>query len=196
MIPDPGPRASARHDLLADAGVSGFGGHHTGSGDTIFDSDACPWVRVSGVSRSGPGSVPGMPRRPRYRTGGRYARGRGALSIPLPDSRRPAGGASWGQLEQRSNPHQPIVATTQVHHGAAPAISAWCIDQARADRIEFDVPHGGQQIGFIERERGEAPLPEMPAPALAEVGPSRVPAMRPADGLVQTACRLGHHDQC
>ncbi|MFI5459891.1 MAG: toll/interleukin-1 receptor domain-containing protein [Isosphaerales bacterium] len=63
----------------------GFG--FLGSGNTILNSDACPSVRVSGVSRSGPGSVPGMPIRPRHQAGGRSARGPGGLSNPLPESR-------------------------------------------------------------------------------------------------------------
>jgi hypothetical protein len=58
-----------------------------------------------------------------------------------------------GQFEQRSNPHQRVIATTQVRRGAAPAISAWCVHQARADGVELDLARGCQQIGFIERER-------------------------------------------
>ncbi len=46
-------------------------------------------------------------------------------------------------------------------------------DGARADGTEFDLPRSGQQIEFIERVRGEAPSPEMPAPARAEVGASQ-----------------------
>jgi len=37
--------------------------------------------------------------------------------------------------------------------------------------MEFNLRRGGQQIEFIERARGEAPSPEMPARALAEVAP-------------------------
>jgi len=96
-----------------------------------------------------------------------------------------------GHREKRSSPHQRIAATTQVRRGAANAISAWCVAQARADGVELDVPRGGQQIGFIERERSGAPLPEMPAPALAEVASPRVPAMRLADGPAQTIADWG-----
>ena len=50
-------------------------------------------------------------------------------------------GAGWIKGVARA---QRIVATTQAGRGAAPAISAWCIDQARAEWLEFDLPRGGQ----------------------------------------------------
>ena len=50
-------------------------------------------------------------------------------------------------------------------------------------------------MGFIHGERGEALLPEVPAPLLAKIDPARVAAMGLADGAGQAFRDLWHGDQ-
>src|SRR5208337_5467343 len=59
-------------------------GRLVSSGDTIPNSAAFPWGRVSGVSRSGPDSAPATPERPRRPVGALCARGSEGVSGPLP----------------------------------------------------------------------------------------------------------------
>jgi len=55
------------------------------------------------------------------------------------------------------------------------------LDEPRAHRVELNISRGRQQIRLIEHERGESPLPEMPAPTPAEVDRTRVTAVDLAD---------------
>ena len=87
-------------------------------------------------------------------------------------------------LAERSNPHQRVVPSAHVGGGAAPSVAVWCLDQPRAHRVWFNVMRGSQQIRLIDHERGESPLPEMPAPTLAEVDLTRVRAIDLADRVV------------
>ena len=57
-----------------------------------------------------------------------------------------------GQLEQGRDPHQRVVPSSYVGGGAAPPITAWCLDQPRAHGVELNVRRGGQQIRLIEHE--------------------------------------------
>ncbi len=36
--------------------------------------------------------------------------------------------------------------------GATPAITAWCLDQPRTHRVQFNIPRGGEQIWLVEHE--------------------------------------------
>jgi hypothetical protein len=90
-----------------------------------------------------------------------------------------------GHLQERSDLHQGVITPFQVSRRAAPAITAWCLDQSGAHRVELHVPRRGQEMIFVHDERGEATLPQAPSPALTEVDPPRVPAMCLADGAMQ-----------
>src|SRR5208282_4957833 len=78
---------------------------------------------------------------------------------------------------------------------AAPAITAWCLDQSTAHGVELQVSRRGQEVVFIHDERGEAALPQMLSPALPEVDPPRVPPMCLADGATQALDGLRDNDQ-
>ena len=88
-----------------------------------------------------------------------------------------------GHLQERSDLHQGVITPSQVSRRAAPAITAWCLDQSGAHGVELHVPR--REVVFIHDKRGEATLPQAPSPALTEVAPPRVPAMCLADGATQ-----------
>ena len=98
-------------------------------------------------------------------------------------------------LQERSDLHQGVITPSQVSRRAAPAITAWCLDQPGAHGVELHVPRRGQEVVFIHEERGEAALPQVPSPALPEVDPPRVPAMCPADSTTQALGGLRDNDQ-
>jgi hypothetical protein len=100
-----------------------------------------------------------------------------------------------GHLQQRSDLHQGVITPSQVSRRAAPAITAWCLDQSGAHGVELHVPRRGQEVVFIHDERGEAALPQVPSPALPEVDPPRVPATCLADGATQALGGLRDNDQ-
>src|SRR5271157_2913573 len=70
--------------IRVDAGPAPRGDGCQSSGDTIPNSAAFPWGRVSGVSRSGPDSAPATPERPRRPVGAQCARGSEGVSALLP----------------------------------------------------------------------------------------------------------------
>ena len=67
-----------------------------------------------------------------------------------------------GHLQQRSDLHQGVITPSQVSRRAAPALTAWCLDQSGAHGVELHVPRRGQEVVFIHDERGEAALPQCP----------------------------------
>src|SRR5271157_1958983 len=89
----------------------------------------------------------------------------------------------------------PNITPSQVSRRAAPALTAWCLDQSGAHGVELHVPRRGQEVVFLHDERGEAGLPPMPSPALPEVDPPRVPPMCLADGATQALDGLRDNDQ-
>src|SRR5208337_1363795 len=101
-------------------------------------------------------------------------------------------GCHW---QQRSDLHQDVITPSQVSRRAAPAITAWCLDQSGAHGVELHVPRRGQEVVFIDDERGEAALPQVPSPALPQVDPPRVPAMCLADGATQALGGLRDNDK-
>ena len=100
-----------------------------------------------------------------------------------------------GHLQERSDLHQGVITPFQVSRRAAPAITAWCLDQSGTHRVELQVPRRGQEMIFVHDERGEAALPQVPSPALTEVDPPRVPAMCLADDATQALGGLRDNDQ-
>src|SRR5271157_2649235 len=100
-----------------------------------------------------------------------------------------------GHFQQWSDLHQGVITPSQVSRRAAPAITAWCLDQSGAHVVELHVPRRGQEVVFIHDERGEAALPQVPSPALPEVDPPRVPATCLADGATQALGGLRDNDQ-
>ena len=98
-------------------------------------------------------------------------------------------------LQERSDLHEGVITPFQVSRRAAPAITAWCLDQSGAHGVELHVPRRGQEVVFIHDERGEAALPRVPSPALPEVDPPRVPPMCLADGATQALGGLRDNDQ-
>src|SRR5271157_1248987 len=91
--------------------------------------------------------------------------------------------------------HQGVITPSQVSRRAAPALTAWCLDQSGAHGVELDVPRRGQEVVFIHDERGEAALPQVPSPPFPEVDPPRVPPMCLADGATQALGGLRDNDQ-
>ncbi len=89
----------------------------------------------------------------------------------------------------------PNITPSQVSRRAAPAITAWCLDQSGAHEVELHVPRRGQEVVFIHDERGEAALPQVPSPALPEVDRPRVSPMCLADGATQALGGLRDNDQ-
>ena len=100
-----------------------------------------------------------------------------------------------GHLQQRSDLHQDVITPSQVSRRAAPALTAWCLDQSGAHGVELHVPRRGQEVVFIHDERGEAALAQVPSPVLPEVDPPRVPPMCLADGATQALGGLRDNDQ-
>src|SRR5208337_386277 len=100
-----------------------------------------------------------------------------------------------GHWQQRSDLHQGVITPSQVSRRAAPAMTAWRLDQSGAHGVELHVPRRGQEVVFIHDERGEAALPQVPSPALPEVDRPRVPAMCLADGATQALGELRDNDQ-
>jgi len=98
-------------------------------------------------------------------------------------------------LQQRSDLHQGVITPSQVSRRAAPAITAWCLDQSGAHGVELHVPRRGQEVVFIHDERGEAALPRVPSPALPEVDRPRVRPMCLADGATQALGGPRDNDQ-
>ena len=98
-------------------------------------------------------------------------------------------------MQQRSDLHQGVITPSQVNCRAAPAITAWCLDQSGAHGVELHVPRRGQEVVFIHDERSEAALAQVPSPALPEVDPPRVPPTCLADGAMQAFGGLRDDDQ-
>ena len=128
------------------------------SGDSILISLARSWGRASGVSRSGPDSVRAAPESSRRRAAGRYAHARRAFNS-FSDGAGQQTAPVGGHLQQRSDLHQDVITPSQMSRRAAPAITAWCLDQSGAHGVELHVPRRGQEVVFIHDERGEAALP-------------------------------------
>ena len=118
----------------------------------------------------------------------------GCLGSSRPWAEQPPAGlpwlSIWGLALRAATP-----ATLARESGICFRPVPWCLDQPRAHRVELNVPHGRQQIRLIEHERGEPPLPEMPAPSLAEVDHTRVTAMHLADRASQSVGRVRNCDE-
>lgn len=97
--------------------------------------------------------------------------------------------------QKRSDLDQPVIEPGQVSGGAAPGIVLGTSDQAGPNGIPFDVARGRKEIVIIENERGETPLPQVPAPLLAEVDASRVASMGLANGPAQSILRGRNGDE-
>jgi len=62
-------------------------------------------------------------------------------------------------------------------------------------RVQLDITGGGEQVGLIHRRRGEASLPQIAAPALAEIHLPGITPMGLAQGRAQAPRIIRHQDQ-
>ena len=79
--------------------------------------------------------------------------------------------------------------------GAAPAPILGPGHETRPHGVEVDVAGGLAEVGVLHGIRGKAPLPEVAAPAPAEIDAARVVAVGFADGEAQGLLALGHGDE-
>ena len=63
-------------------------------------------------------------------------------------------------------------------------------------RVQLDITGGGEQVGLIHRRRGEASLPQIAAPALAEIHLPGITPMGLAQGRAQTPASSGTRIRC
>ena len=91
--------------------------------------------------------------------------------------------------------HRGVIMSCQVSRRAVRALTAWRLDQSDAHGVELHVPRRSQVVVFIPDARCEAALPQVPSPALPEVGPPRLPPMCLADGATQALGGPRDNDQ-
>jgi hypothetical protein len=101
------------------------------------------------------------------------------ILLPNHPGEEPAPG--WRPFEQGSDTNERIVPATHMGSSAAPPITARRVYQPSTHWVELDVARGGQQVWFIEHERGEPPLLQMAPPPLSEVDHAGVTPMHLAD---------------
>jgi hypothetical protein len=91
------------------------------------------------------------------------------FDILLPNHPGEEPSPGWRPFEQGRDTYQRILSSTHMGSRAAPPITARCVYQPSTHWVELDVARNGQQVWFIEHERGEPPLPQMAPPRLPEV---------------------------
>lgn len=78
---------------------------------------------------------------------------------------------------------------------AGPAKPLGALDQAGANRIEFDVPDRGPEMPLVQRRGKEAVLPEMTAPLLFLIDALRMKQVNRLQRTVQRVSRAGYRHQ-
>jgi hypothetical protein len=136
-------------------------------------------------SAPGPPMTLGMRREPVYRLIV-WCRGRRpGRAEPRRTTRRRHIAQSGGRREQGCDPHPPVeVSARALDQRQSPAHSA---GRARVG-FQLDIAGGGEQAGLISRHRGEPSVPQIAAPALAEID---VPGITPR-GLAQGRAQAPH----
>ncbi len=84
--------------------------------------------------------VPMDPKRP----AGTLMRAEG-FQLPFSDGAGQQTAPVGGHWQQRSDLHQDFITPSQVSRRAAPAITAWCLDQSGAHGVELHVPRRSQE---------------------------------------------------
>ena len=85
-------------------------------------------------------------------------------------------------FKQGRHAGQPVVLAGKMRPSAAPRIIARFANEARGDRVHFNVPCRCQEMAFIHGERSKSFLPQMPSPLFAAIDAPGVPPVRFADG--------------
>ena len=109
----------------------------------------------------------------------------------LGEKRRPVSGAR----QQRRHPDQAVVVAEKMSARTAPRIVFGAGDEAGANRVEFDIPCGGECEPVAHDVRSEAPLPEVTAPALSPIDHRRVAPVCFTDGPAQAIGRSGNRNE-
>src|SRR3974390_2990133 len=78
---------------------------------------------------------------------------------------------------------------------AAPTPLRRALDQPRAQWIQFDIACSRQKVRLVHDKGSKPPLPQIPAPFLAEIDPPRVTPVRLADRSSQPLLRRRNGNQ-
>lgn len=97
--------------------------------------------------------------------------------------------------QQRGDAHEGIISSSQMRAHARPGPVLGSCRQARPDGIESDIPGCCEKVPFIQDDRSEPPLKQVPGPLLAPVDERGLAPMRLTERAGQSALvRGGRHD--
>ena len=121
-----------------------------------------------------------LAKRIRVLTSGAFAKKRPPVSDPC---------------KQRPNLDRAVVAAQQMSTYATPRIVFRPDDETGANRVELDIPRGGECVSVVRDIRSKPALPYVSAPALAPVDLGRVAPVRFTDRASQASGRRGNRDE-
>ena len=105
------------------------------------------------------------------------------------------GGPVGHEGEQRPTLGQPVGAVPEMTARARPGPLVRPSAEPGAHRVAFDIAGGGEEVRLVEDAGSEPPLPEIAAPALAQVDRTGIAPMGLAQAVGEPLGGVRHEDQ-
>jgi hypothetical protein len=99
------------------------------------------------------------------------------------------------RLKDRRHRHQAVVRADEVGADARPAPVLRPRHQPRANGVHSHIAHGRQEVGLVHRDRSEATVEQMTAPASARIDEVRPSTMCRSERAGQAVLSVGNEDQ-